>query len=245
MTKQADAPSPTATKKAGRPPTHGNTTLKNALKQDGSEAVSGDAATWKQTVRDELGGTLTPRQESVLEAASQARVQLERLDKWLGERPSLASYRKGETIPALITRDRLAQRLEDTLSKIPSLGVQAEPIAAILASIREKPQRHKKRDLRATDPQTSPALLPEAPNPGIYVSDDGSEGVKAPPRSYQELPKPELVPIEPPKPVWRHDPAKFNEFGHPCGSCCLCGITLSGAFTMVGGKSYCLPCDPD
>lgn len=134
----------------GRPPIHGLTTLKRAVRRLGSRAIdrrsrTGRAlAAWRADLVRDLGGTPTTAQLAIIELAVRTKLLLDSIDAWLLTQPSLVDRRKRALLPVVRERQQLADALARYLGQ---LGLERrESVADLtkpLAVLNSPPQRQQ------------------------------------------------------------------------------------------------------
>ena len=98
---------------------------------DGRSAIAVAVRQWKSEVRADLGGDLSRAQETILELAAQAWVQVSSLDDWLARQPSLLT-KKRTVLPVVMQRQQIADSLARHLER------RAKPVQSLQEYLREK-----------------------------------------------------------------------------------------------------------
>ncbi len=112
-----------------RPQTHGQYTLKRAVKELGSRSIDrrtslGKALyAWRDELITDLGGAdaVSTQQMALIDLCVRTKLLLDSLDAWLLQQRSLVNSRKRSVIPALISRTQLSDSLARYLG---TLGLQ-------------------------------------------------------------------------------------------------------------------------
>ena len=116
----------------GRPPAHGLSTLKRAVRIHGNRVIDrrtsvGKAlGAWRGQLITDLGGhdSLSIQEIALVDLAVRTKLILDSVDTWLLQQPSLISVRKRALLPVVRERTQLADALARYLG---TLGLKRRP----------------------------------------------------------------------------------------------------------------------
>lgn len=126
---------------------------------DGRSKVAVAARSFKQDVRNDLGGDLSRAQEVLLEAAAQSWVILASIDDWLSRQPTLIT-RKRAILPVVESRMRIADSLVRQLKEL-GLERKARPVPTLAAYLASKGETSQKPAAPSSVSVEPVALEPE------------------------------------------------------------------------------------
>jgi len=113
----------------GRPPKHGLTTLKRAVKALGGRAIDKRTAfgraleQWRADLIRDLGGMeqTSTQERQIIDLAVKTKLILDSIDAWLVSQSSLINHRRRTVYPVVLQRQQLADALVRYMAQ---LGLQ-------------------------------------------------------------------------------------------------------------------------